>query len=105
PRSERAHLMSLLEVLARVQLVAGEGFADLVRRESLGLSWGATVVVITEEVDDGLAETLLFLKRSGHAVAAILVRPDIGDSETDRQTALAGVSVHRVWTDREVASL
>ncbi|MCP4513677.1 MAG: DUF58 domain-containing protein, partial [Delftia sp.] len=47
PRSERGHLMSILEVLARVQVVEGTSFAGLLRRESVRLTWGATLLVIT----------------------------------------------------------
>lgn len=75
PRKERAHLTQILEVLAEVELLTGDGspFATLLRRERLGLSWGGTVAVVTGRGSPALADALLGLRRSGLAVALILV--------------------------------
>ena len=105
PRPERAHLMSLLEVLARVQLTPGtSSFVNLLRRESVNLPWGATLTVITGRESRALFDTLVYLKRAGFAVALILVQPQPAHPSTglpDR-TELPGVPVHRVWTEQEL---
>lgn len=105
PRPERTQLMSVLEVLARVEAVSEGRFVDLLRQESLNLSWGATLVAITGHIDDTLAETMLYLKKSGYAVSAILVRPDALRPEDAGRIELGGVPVYRVWTDREMVAL
>lgn len=104
PHEGRAQLMAILEVLARVQLAPGHGFAQLLRQESFHLAWGATLVAITGSVDDELAATLLYLKRSGHAAAVILVQPDV-IAAGQEMGSLAGVPVYRVWTDRELVGV
>ena len=122
PRSERAHLMSLLEVLARVQLATetpspDEGersgtspdkgkrsgrFADLLRRESVNLTWGATLAVITGRESEELLDTLVYLKRAGFAVALILVQPARPTPALQGRADLLGVPVHRVWAEQEL---
>jgi uncharacterized protein (DUF58 family) len=101
PGAERSTLMHILETLARVEVASGEGFLDMLRQESVNLSWGATVVVITGDVDERLAESLLYLKRSGHALALILVRPRY----IEAPVVPAGIPVHHVWQSRDLAVL
>jgi uncharacterized protein (DUF58 family) len=111
PGAERGHLMSLLEVLARVQTIPDGDFGDLLRRESLNLSWGSTLIAVTGSIEDELSETLLFLKRGGHAVAVILVEQEEGAllshggraSHLPSDEGIAGVPVHRVRTVRDLA--
>jgi len=103
PRAERAHLTTVLELLARIQLAPGGGFAGLLREESVHLAWGATMVAITGCIDDELAETTLYLKRRGHAMALILVQP-AWMRGGDREPPAIGVPIHRVWTDVELAA-
>lgn len=75
PRKERAHLIGILETLAEVGMSGGESppLTALLRRESLGLSWGGTAVVITGRGDSALTEALLALRRGGLALAVVLV--------------------------------
>jgi uncharacterized protein (DUF58 family) len=102
PRSERAHLMSLLEVLARVQIVSGTSFVDLLRRESVKLSWGSTLSVITGRESEELFDTLVYLRRAGFAVALILVQPARPSDALQKRADLLGVPVHRVWRERDL---
>ena len=102
PRSERAHLMSLLEVLARVQVATGTSFVDLLRRTSVKLSWGATVSVITGRESEELLDTLLYLRRAGFAVALILIRSTRPSAELQKRADLLGVPIHRIWRERDL---
>ena len=43
----RGHLMSCLDLLARVELLAGENAAQAVTTASRSLPWGATLIVLT----------------------------------------------------------
>jgi uncharacterized protein (DUF58 family) len=102
PRSERAHLMSLLEVLARVQIAPGTSLADLLRRESVKLSWGTTLSVITGRESEELFDTLVYLRRAGFAVALILVQPAHPSAQLQKRADLLGVPIHRVWRERDL---
>jgi len=102
PRSERAHLMSLLEVLARVRVTSAAPFVDLLRRESVNLPWGATLALITGRESEPLFDTLVYLRRAGFAVALILVRSPLPSAELQKRADLLGVPTHRVWYERDL---
>lgn len=102
PRSERAHLIGLLEVLARAQVTPTTPFAELLRRESVKLSWGATLVIITGRESEPLIDTLVCLKRTGFAVTLVLVHPEHLSAELRQRSDLLGIPVHRVWTESDL---
>lgn len=102
PRSERAHLMSLLEVLARVQVTLEAPFAELLRRASVHLAWGATLAVITGRESEALFDTLVYLRRAGFAVTLILVQPGRPSAELRQRSDLLHLPVHRVWRDQDL---
>jgi uncharacterized protein (DUF58 family) len=102
PRSERAHLMSLLEVLARVQITSAAPFVDLLHRESVSLPWGATLTVITGRESEALFDTLVYLRRAGFTVALILVQPGRPSAELQKRGDLLGVPIHRIWRERDL---
>ena len=102
PRSERAHLMSLLEVLARVQMTEGTSFAELLRHESVRLPWGATLAVITGRESAALFDTLVYLRRAGFAVALILIQPARASAELQQRADLLGVPIHRAWREQDL---
>ena len=102
PRPERTHLMSLLEVLARVQTTAGTPFVELLRRQSVRLPWGGTLAVITGSESEALFDTLVYLRRVGFAVTLILVQPAHAPLELQQRAGMLGVPVHRVWHARDL---
>jgi uncharacterized protein (DUF58 family) len=102
PRTERAHLMSLLEVLARVQVAETTPFVDFLRRESVNLPWGATFTIITGRESEALFDTLAYLRRIGLAVTLILVQSGRPSGEWQRRTDLLGVPIHRVWKEQDL---
>jgi uncharacterized protein (DUF58 family) len=102
PRAGRGHLISLLEILARVELADAISFPALLHRASVRLSWGATMVVITGRESESLYEGLVHLRRSGFAVALILVQPGRPSPELQARAALLGVPVYRVWREADL---
>ena len=94
--------MSLLEILARVQATSATPFAELLRRESVRLSWGATLVIIAGRESEPLFDTLVYLRRAGFAVALILVQAGRPSEQLRKRAALMGVRVYRVWREREL---
>ena len=102
PRSERAHLMSLLEVLARAQVSRGTSFVGLLRRESLRLAWGATLLVIAGGESVALFDTLAYLRRAGFAVALVLVQPGHPSAKVRQQADLLKLPIYRVWRKQDL---
>jgi uncharacterized protein (DUF58 family) len=109
PRRERAHLMSILEVLARVGTYGQQSdretpddLVGLLRRESMQLSWGGTAILITGQETPELYDALLHLRRQGLAVALILVMPAPPDPATRAHAAALGLQVHHVWREEEI---
>jgi uncharacterized protein (DUF58 family) len=102
PRAGRGHLMTLLEVLARAQPEEATPFPEVMRRESVRLSWGATVVVITGQEGESLYEGLVHLRRAGFAVALILVQSGKPSAELEARAGLLGVPVQRVWRETDL---
>jgi uncharacterized protein (DUF58 family) len=102
PRRERAHLMSVLEVLARVQVTPTTPFEQLLRQESVNLAWGATILAITGQESQVLFDTLVYLKRAGFAVALLLVQPMPPSEALRKQADLLGLPVYRVWQEHNL---
>jgi len=102
PRSERAHLMDVLEVLARVQVTTEASFVDLLRRESVHLAWGATLLIVTGRESEALFDTLVYLRRSGFTVTLVLVQPGHPSTQLQERAPLLGVPIHRIWRDSDM---
>lgn len=102
PRSERAHLVSVLEILARVQVTSEAPLQELLRRGSMALPWGATMAVITGRESAELFDSLVHLRKAGFAVALTLVQPAAASVELERQAALLNVPIYRVWQERDL---
>lgn len=113
PQSGRAHLMAILEVLARAQtyqLGAGReelalSLGDFLRRESIRLSWGTTIIVITGRETEELFESLAYMRQQGFAVAVILMMPEAPKEGEEHRAATLGVSLYRVWREQDVEIL
>jgi uncharacterized protein (DUF58 family) len=103
PRAERYHLIEMLEALARVTVTSEGGFTDLLRRESLHLPWGSTMLAITGQIEPTLAAMLLHLKRTGHAVGVVVLQR--GSVGAEEQARLPGIPVHHVWQDLDLGAL
>ncbi len=76
PRPGRAHLMQILEVLARVRSLPDDtNFPESVRQQAVHLAWGTLIIAMTSHPDEELLETLLFLRRAGFLATQVLVDP------------------------------
>ena len=105
PKEGRAHLMQVLEVLARAQLTQGNPLGQMLRRASVDLPWGATVVVITGREEDALLDQLLYLRRAGFAVSLILVRPGRASAGVQTLAGRSSVPIHHIWHERDMGLL
>jgi uncharacterized protein (DUF58 family) len=105
PRRERAHLMHVLEVLARIQMAPRAPLAGLLRPGRMGLSWGSTIVVVTGRETTALFDSLVQLKRSGFAVSLVLVKPGRPSADLQQQAGRVGIPIHRIWHENDVRVL
>lgn len=64
-RRGRGHLLRLMEILARVQMVESTPFADVLHQELVNLPWGATLILVTGAVNDDLFDSLFQARRAG----------------------------------------
>ncbi len=104
-RKGRAHLMRLLDLLARIEVAPEEeaaSFLSLLSRRSLPLPWGSTVVVVTSREVEGLLDTLLALRRRGLLVLLVTTMPDREFPETARRADQVGIEARQVWTEQEM---
>jgi len=107
-RKGREHLMHLLDLLARVEMVADAEaeaavpFLDLLNRKSLALPWGSTVVAITSQEGEGLLETLLGLRRRGLRILLVLTCPSRGFEATAERAGQIGVQTVQMWTEKDL---
>ena len=105
PRKGRGHLMSCLDLLARIQASNADGmlpFAALMRQASLGLSWGSTLVIVTGKEDEALMPTLIHLRRRGFWAALVLVDPGVHFDRTKARAQQIGVPAYRIVRERDL---
>ena len=104
-RKGRDHLMHLLDLLARVE-VAAEGealpFLEVVSRESVGLPWGSTAVLITAQPGEGLFDSLLALRRRGLGVILVMTCPGRDVSLTIRRAEQIEVQAYCIESERDM---
>jgi uncharacterized protein (DUF58 family) len=97
----RAHLMRILEVLARVELAELEPVSTLMAHQRSRLHWGTTIVIIAGGEGPGLADAVLGARRAGFPVTLILTDRNVPPGEIEQQQATLGIPVYRVaYTDQ-----
>jgi len=102
PRKGRGHLMKVLEVLARVEARPTFPFTELLRRESVILSWGTTAIVITPRETEELFTALLQLRRQGFHVVLIILEMGSDFGQTRRRAAQIGIPAYHMWRESDL---
>ena len=67
----RGHLMSCLDLLARVELLAGERAGQAIATAGGSLPWGATLIVLTGLRSNELLASLTAQRKLGHRVIVV----------------------------------
>jgi uncharacterized protein (DUF58 family) len=93
PRGEHAHLMQMLEILARIQSIE-RSVIERLTRNHLHLKFGTTLAIVTGLESRELYNMLIPLTRAGYPIALILVQPD--GAPRPVATTPRGVNVYRV---------
>ncbi len=99
-RKGRAHLMRLLEVLARVQVAESAPLVTLLHQQIVRLPWGTTLVVITSHLNDALLESLLHARRAGLNPTVVLCGYATGHIEVQRRAQHFGFAVTTIRNER-----
>ncbi len=102
PRKGHAHLMRILDILARVESGETFPFAQLIRQESLNLSWGTTIIVITTQVGDELFDTLFQARRAGLQPVLILIGLAPDYLEIRRRSDYFGFPLFHISRERDL---
>jgi uncharacterized protein (DUF58 family) len=72
-RKGQSHLMRILDLLARVRADESISFNELLRRETIHLSWGTTLILITPKADEVFFDQLFQVRRAGINLILIVV--------------------------------
>ncbi len=103
PRAGRAHLMKVLEVLARIELSAeAPPFSTWMQRVMLHLGWGTTVIAITPTGDEAVCRALHRLQRAGLNAVLIVTQPILRFSEVRQRAKYFGFPAHRITREDEL---
>ncbi len=102
PRSGRAHLMKLLEWLARVQPVETRPLAEWLPRATVDLTWGTTVVAVTPSADEAMSAALHRLRRAGLNPVLVAVEPHAQFGAVYERCRRLGIAAHQVSDEAEL---
>jgi uncharacterized protein (DUF58 family) len=98
----QAHLMRILEVLARVEITENSDLTALVQRQRYHLPWGTTLIVITGQASQPLLDELFQARRAGQDTLLILSGPSAYDPELARRAAHYGIPLVCIANEREL---
>jgi uncharacterized protein (DUF58 family) len=100
PRKGQAHLMRILDLLARIETTQESPLASIIQRERFHLSWGTTLIVITGEAGDDLLDELYQARRAGQNALLILAGPVTDEREVTRRADRFGIPVIPILNER-----
>lgn len=105
-RGGQEQLMSILSLLARVQVQEAESpLAEWLPRQTAALAWGTTLVLVTPHLDEASLWALHAVFRRGSSVIVLVcaTQPDLRTVQA--QGARLGVTVHSTVWDSDLRSL
>ncbi len=91
PGRSPGQLTAILESLAKASGFAITPLENLLDSEAARLPWGATLVIVTALVSEGLLSALLRLRQAGHSLTVVAIGERAALPE-----GLAGITVHRL---------
>ena len=102
PDKGRAHLMRVLEVLARIRAIETEPLPDVLRHHRVRLAWGTTAILVTGSVDRALFDELTQARRAGINPVLVLCGEHPGHIQTAREAKLLGMPVAIIRDERDL---
>jgi uncharacterized protein (DUF58 family) len=100
PRKGQAHLMRILETLARVEMTSEASLAAMIRQQRFHLTWGTTLVVITGQAGGELLDELYQARRAGQNAVLILSGPVPYAGETTQRAGHFGIPVVSILNEQ-----
>ncbi len=94
--------MRLLEVLARIQAGPTADLGSLIRRESVHLAWGATLIVITPKLDEAFFDVLFQARRSGFDIILVPCGPTPGLQRARQIAASFGFPLVHILSEQDL---
>lgn len=94
PRKSRNHLMRILDILARVEIVDEAPFIELLQKTSIHLPWGTTLFLITGSADETVFDGIFRLRQAGYGVVLILIGHAVEVSYAKARGKRFGVPVY-----------
>lgn len=105
-RQGQGQLITILTALARVQLHDfGQSLAQWLPRRIADLEWGATLIVITPELDEKSLWTLHEAYRRGSNVVVLVVTPQQNFDVIRAQGEKLGVQIHRTIWEKDLHTI
>jgi len=98
----RAHLIRILETLARLQSGQTTPFRELVNENSVDLPWGSTLVLVTGLINDELFDTLFQVQRRGLHALIINVGSKAPTKELSLKASSFKLPLYRVQTEMDL---
>ncbi|MEZ4646167.1 MAG: DUF58 domain-containing protein [Chloroflexota bacterium] len=102
PRNGRAHLMKILERLARIEADETIPLTDWLPTACLNLSWGITILVITPRGDEATCHGLHRLVRSGFNPVLIAIEPDYNFGLVRERAQRLGFAAYNITQTRDM---
>ncbi len=102
PRRGRAHLLHLLETLARLQQAETTPLAELLHSEISNLAWGATLIVLTGRIDEALFDSLFLARRRGMHAMLVQCGQTPRFSEVRRRAAYFGFPIFQLLDEQDL---
>ncbi len=98
----QAHLMRILETLARADLSDENNFETFFRQQRVRLAWGASVMVITGHGNDALFEALYAARQAGLSITLALCGPVGGIQEIQAKGRAYHIPVFHFHDQRDL---
>ncbi|MFW5985868.1 MAG: DUF58 domain-containing protein, partial [Halanaerobiales bacterium] len=96
-----AHLQQLLKTLACIEITEEDDFISLLGSQH-NLSWGATIIIITNQDTDELIRTCYNLIARGFSIKIILVGPRVIHREYLHRPFTAPLTIYQVRKVRDI---
>ena len=102
PGTGRAHLIKILEQLARAERANHEPFHEWLSKTLIPISWGGTVIIITPKADEQLCSVLYQLVRKGLNPILIQVRHTADFPQIRQRAKYLGFHAVEVIDDKDI---
>jgi len=102
PRKGQGHLMRILDILARIQVAETFSLVELLRKEYINLSWGTTIILITDHADENLFDILFQVRRAGLNIVIILISHVVHSREVQQKAEYFGFPLYHIYSERDL---